>query len=348
MNYQLLGRTGLRVSDLSLGTMTFGEEWGWGASKEESRRMFDAYTETGGNFIDTANGYTNGTSERYVGEFVKDERSRFVVATKYSFSSLPSSGSSAAQGDPNSGGNHRKNMVQACEASLKRLGLEYIDLYWVHVWDSLTPIEEMMRGLDDLVRAGKILYVGVSDAPAWVVARANTMAELRDWSAFVALQVEYNLIERTPERELIPMARELGLTVTPWSPLAGGMLAGKYKRHDEKHEGRLATSPFADFSKQNFDIAEAVSAVAHEMGHSASQVALAWLRQKNTIPILGARTLAQLKDNLGSLRVELSEEQMAKLDAVSAITPGFPGNFLAKPFVIDRLYAGTRGRIRGR
>ena len=340
MNYQLLGRTGLRVSDLSLGTMTFGEEWGWGAGKDESRRMFDAYAEMGGNFIDTANGYTDGTSERYVGEFVKEERSRYVVATKYTFSSKP--------GDPNSGGNHRKNLVQACEASLKRLALEYIDLYWVHVWDNLTPIEEMMRGLDDLVRAGKILYVGVSDAPAWVVARANTMAELRDWSAFVALQIEYHLIERTPERELIPMARELGLTVTPWSPLAGGMLAGKYKRHDEKREGRLSAHPFADFTSRNFDIVEAVQAVAQEIGHSASQVALAWLRQKNTLPILGARTLAQLKDNLGSLKFDLSDEQIAKLDAVSAITPGFPGNFLARDFVIDRLYAGTRSKIRGR
>jgi aryl-alcohol dehydrogenase-like predicted oxidoreductase len=340
MNYQLLGRTGLRVSNLSLGTMTFGEEWGWGASKEESRRMFDAYAELGGNFIDTANGYTEGTSERYVGEFVKAERSRFVVATKYTFSSRP--------GDPNSGGNHRKNMVQALEASLKRLALDYIDLYWVHVWDSLTPIEEMMRALDDLVRAGKILYVGVSDAPAWVVSRANTMAELRDWSAFVALQVEYNLVERTPERELIPMARELGMTVTPWSPLAGGMLAGKYKREDTAREGRLATSPFADFSERNFDIAEGVKEVACDMGRSPSQVALAWLRQKNTLPILGARTLAQLKDNLGALEFDLSKEQIAKLDAVSAITPGFPGNFIARPFVVDRLYAGTREKIRGR
>src|SRR5580698_9416290 len=340
MNYQLLGRTGLRVSDLSLGAMTFGEEWGWGASKEESRRMFDAYAELGGNFIDTANGYTDGTSERYVGEFVKEERSRFVVATKYAFSSK--------SGDPNSGGNHRKNLAQALEASLKRLALDYIDLYWVHVWDSLTPIEETMRALDDLVRAGKILYVGVSDAPAWVVSRANTMAELRDWSAFVALQIEYNLIERTPERELIPMARELGMTVTPWSPLAGGMLAGKYKRADTAREGRLAVSPFADFSGRNFDVAEAVTEVAKEIGHSASQVALAWLRQKNTLPILGARTLAQLKDNLGSLDFDLSDEQIAKLDAVSAITPGFPGNFLARPFVVDRLYAGTRDKIRSR
>lgn len=340
MNYQLLGRTGLRVSDLSLGTMTFGEEWGWGANKEESRRMFDAYAEAGGNFIDTANGYTEGTSEKFVGEFVKSDRSRFVVATKYTFSTTA--------GDPNSGGNHRKNLVQALEASLRRLELDYIDLYWVHVWDRLTPIEEMMRGLDDLVRAGKILYVGVSDAPAWVVSRANTLAELRDWSPFVALQIEYNLIERTPERELIPMARELGLTVTPWSPLAGGMLAGKYKRGAAVEAGRLKESPFADFSERNFDIAEAVTAVAKEAGHTASQVALAWLRQKNTLPIIGARTLAQLKDNLGSLEFELSGEQILKLDAVSAITPGFPGNFLGRPFVVERLYGGTRERIRGR
>jgi aryl-alcohol dehydrogenase-like predicted oxidoreductase len=340
MDFQLLGKTGLRVSDVALGAMTFGEEWGWGANKEDSRRIFDAYVESGGNFIDTADGYTNGTSERMVGEFTRGQRERFVIATKYTFSSR--------QGDPNSGGNHRKNMMQALDGSLKRLGMDYVDLYWVHAWDRFTPVEEMMRGLDDLVRARKILYVGISDAPAWVVSYANATAHVRDWSPFVALQIEYSLLERTPERELIPMARALGLTVTPWSPLAGGMLAGKYTRGSNVHEGRLAEHPFADFSDRNFDIVDVVKSVAAETGATPSQVSLAWVRQKGTIPILGARTLAQLKDNLASLDVKLNASQIERLEKISAIAPGFPGKFLNRDFVLDRLYGGTFNRIRGR
>src|SRR5258708_4363151 len=218
MRFKLLGNSGLRVSELCLGTMTFGEDWGWGSSKEESRQVYDAFIEAGGNFIDTANIYTNGTSERLLGEFIADARARIVLATKYT--------NSAAVNDANSGGNHRKNMVQALEASLKRLKTDYIDLYWLHIWDSLTPIEETMRAFDDLVRAGKILYAGISDAPAWVVSRANTLAELRGWTPFVGLQIEYSLIERTPERDLLPMARALDIGVTAWSPLAGGVLTG--------------------------------------------------------------------------------------------------------------------------
>ncbi len=220
MQYRLLGRSGLRVSELCLGTMTFGEDWGWGANQKESREIFDLYAQAGGNFIDTADGYTNGTSEKLVGEFVRAERDRWVVATKYSFNSRP--------GDPNGGGNHRKHMVEALEGSLKRLGIDYVDLYIVHAWDELTPIEEVMRGLDDLVRAGKILYVGVSNLPAWLIASANVMAELRGWTPFINLQLEYSLIERTPERELLPMARTHDIGVTAWSPLASGILSGKY------------------------------------------------------------------------------------------------------------------------
>ncbi|HXR09254.1 MAG TPA: aldo/keto reductase, partial [Candidatus Acidoferrales bacterium] len=219
MNYKLLGKSGLRVSELCLGTMTFGEDWGWGANQDESKAIFDAFAAAGGNFIDTADGYTNGTSEKFVGEFVGSERERFVIATKFSFNSHP--------GDPNAGGNHRKHMVEALHGSLQRLGTDYVDLYWMHAWDELTPVEEVMRALDDLVRAGKVLYVGISDAPAWWIARANTLAEWRGWTPFIGLQIEYNLIARTPERELLPMAAALGLGVTAWSPLASGWLTGK-------------------------------------------------------------------------------------------------------------------------
>src|SRR6201984_1375735 len=224
MRYRLLGKSGLRVSELCLGTMTFGEDWGWGSSKEESRKLYDTFLEAGGNFIDTANVYTNGTSERLLGEFMHGHRERLVLATKYT---------NAAPGtDPNAAGNQRKSIVQAVEASLKRLQTDYIDLYWLHIWDQITPVEEVMRAFDDLVRQGKVLYVGVSDAPAWWIAQAHTIAEFRGWSPFVGLQIEYSLIERTVERELIPVAKALGLTVTAWSPLAGGVLTGKYASGD--------------------------------------------------------------------------------------------------------------------
>src|SRR6188472_3405035 len=226
MKYSLLGKSGLRVSELCLGAMTFGEEWGWGASKEECHKIFNAYVDAGGNFIDTANKYTEGTSEKYIGEFIESDRDRFVLATKYT--------SNTRRGDPNAGGNHRKNMTQSLEASLKRLNTDYIDLYWVHAWDPLTPIEEMMRALDDMVRAGKILYIGISDAPAWIVSQANTVANLRGWTEFTGLQIEYSLIERTPERELLPMASALDIGVTAWSPLGGGVLTGKYNNKSEK------------------------------------------------------------------------------------------------------------------
>src|SRR5580692_3729407 len=251
MNYQLLGKSGLRVSELCLGTMTFGEEWGWGANREESRKMFDAFVEAGGNFLDTADGYTEGTSEKMVGEFVKQDREHFVVATKFTFNAFKPN-------CPNGGGNHRKHMMEALNASLKRLNLDYVDLYWMHVWDELTPIEEVMRALVDMVRAGKVLYLGISDAPAWWIARANTLAEWRDWTQFVGLQVEYNLVERTPERELIGMADALGLTVTAWSPLASGLLTGKYNKAS-KEDKRLDKNPqFKALSERNLKIVNAV------------------------------------------------------------------------------------------
>src|SRR5260370_1724432 len=231
MNYRLLGKSGLRVSEFCLGTMTFGEDWGWGSSKDEAKKISDSFRETGGNFVDTANIYTNGTSESFVGEFLKGHRESVVLATKYT---------NAAPGtDPNAAGNHRKSMVQAVEASLKRLQTDYIDLYWVHIWDQITPVEEVMRALDDLVRQGKVLYVGISDAPAWWIAQANTLASLRGWSPFVGLQIEYSLIERTVESELIPMAKALDLGVTAWGPLSKGVLTGKYHGHGSSEQGRM-------------------------------------------------------------------------------------------------------------
>src|SRR5215468_4512580 len=239
MKYRLLGNSGLRVSEASLGTMTFGEDWGWGSAKDEARKIYETYREAGGNFIDTANVYTNGSSERFVGEFIKDHRESIVLATKYS-NAVPGN-------DPNAAGNHRKSMVQALEASLKRLQTPYVDLYWVHIWDGLTPVEQVMRALDDLVRQGKVLYVGISDAPAWWVAQANTLAHLRGWSPFVGLQIEYSLIERTVERELIPMARALNIDVTAWSPLSGGILTGKYHGQGSSESGRMSGDMMKEF-----------------------------------------------------------------------------------------------------
>lgn len=234
MKYRLLGNSGLRVSEGALGTMTFGDEWGWGAAKDEARKIYETYREAGGNFIDTANVYTNGSSERFVGEFIKDDRQSIVLATKYS--------NAAPGNDPNAAGNHRKSMMQAVEGSLSRLQTDYIDFYWVHIWDQMTPIEEVLRGLDDLVRQGKIRYAGISDAPAWWVARANTHAELRGWSPFVGIQIEYSLIQRTVERELIPMAKTLNLSVLAWSPLANGILSGKYHGDGNAETGRMSRS----------------------------------------------------------------------------------------------------------
>ncbi len=340
MQYRLLGRSGLKASELCLGTMTFGEEWGWGSSKEVSKKIYDEFREAGGNFIDTANVYTNNTSETFLGEFTKGHRDEVVLATKYS---LHTPGK-----DVNSAGNNRKNMMQSVESSLKRLQTDHIDLYWLHIWDFLTPVEEVIRGFDDLVRQGKILYAGISDTPAWIVARAQTIADLRGWSPFVALQIEYSLAERTVERELIPMARELGLGVTAWSPLAGGLLTGKYKQSSDA--GRLANAMMQGEQKltdQRKRIVEAVLAVAKETGKSAAQVAIAWLRQQpgEVIPIIGARTLEQFRDNLASQELWLSEDQMKRLDEASRIELGFPYDFYEKPNPLSLAFAGYHDRI---
>jgi len=342
MKYRLLGKSGLRVSELCLGTMTFGEEWGWGSSKDEARRIYDAFREVGGNFVDTANIYTNGTSESFLGEFLKGHRESIVVATKYTNASPGS--------DPNAAGNQRKNMVQAVEASLKRLQTGYIDLYWVHIWDQITPVEEVVRGLDDLVRQGKVLYVGISDAPAWWIAQANTLASLRGWSPFVGLQIEYSLIERTVERELIPMAKALNLGVTAWSPLSGGVLTGKYHGHGSSEGGRMSSDMVKEFMPEEQRarrIVTAVKAVADETGHSMAQVALAWLRYRPVpvIPIIGARKLSQIKDNLASSVVSLSAEHLKTLNEASRIELGFPHEFYTRAMVRGLVYGGMYDRI---
>jgi aryl-alcohol dehydrogenase-like predicted oxidoreductase len=342
MRYRLLGDSGLRVSEAALGTMTFGEDWGWGTAKDESRKVYDAFREAGGNFIDTANMYTNGTSESFLGEFMDGHRQSIVLATKYTL---------AGPGkDPNAGGNQRKNMFQAIEASLKRLRTDYIDLYWVHIWDQITPVEEVMRGLDDLVRQGKVLYVGVSDAPAWWIAQANTLAQLRGWSPFVGLQIEYSLIERTVERELIPMAKALNVGVTAWSPLANGLLTGKYHGQRAAEGARLNSEMMKQLmpQQQRTDrIVSALKSVSEQLGHSMAQVALAWLsyRPVPVIPIIGARKLPQLQDNLGSLDLQLSTDQVKVLDDASAIELGFPYDFYARDMVRTFRYGGMREQI---
>src|SRR4029453_10729243 len=318
MRYRLLGNSGLRVSEAALGTMTFGDDWGWGAAKDESRKVYDAFREAGGNFVDTANLYTNGTSESFLGEFMQGHPHSVVMATKYT-NAVPGT-------DPNAAGNHRKSMMQAVEASLKRLGTDYIDLYWVHVWDQITPVEEVMRGLDDLVRQGKVLYVGISDAPAWWIAQANTLAHLRGWSPFIGLQIEYSLIERTVERELVPMSKALNLGLTAWAPLSNGVLTGKYHGHrssDQSGEaGRMNNDMLKEFvpERQRTDrIIAAVKTVSDEVGRSMAQVALAWLRYRPVpvIPIIGARKLSQLQDNLASFDLTLSADQLKTLDEAS-------------------------------
>jgi aryl-alcohol dehydrogenase-like predicted oxidoreductase len=342
MKYRLLGNSGLRVSEAALGTMTFGDSWGWGAAKDEARKVYDAFRDVGGNFIDTANFYTNGTSESFLGEFMKEHRESIVLATKYT-NAVPGK-------DPNAAGNQRKNMFQAVNASLKRLGTDYIDLYWVHVWDQLTPVEEVVRGLDDLVRQGKVLYVGISDAPAWWVAQANTLALLRGWSPFVGLQIEYSLIERTVERELIPMAKALNLGVTAWSPLARGLLSGKYHGHAANEGGRLSNEGMKEFmpEQQRAErIVKAVKVVSDQLGHSMAQVSLAWLRHRPVpvIPIIGARKLTQLQDNLASLDLELSTEHLKALDEASAIELGFPYDIYNKAAVQAMVHGGLRDQI---
>jgi aryl-alcohol dehydrogenase-like predicted oxidoreductase len=320
MRYRLLGRTGLRVSELCLGAMMFGHRSG-GASPEEAAAIVKRFAQAGGNFIDTANVYAGGESERIVGELIRPDRDRWVLATKYTLSADPY--------DPNAGGSHRKSLRRAIDASLQRLGTDYIDLYWVHIWDAFTPVEEVIAALDDLVRSGKVLYVGISDTPAWMVSRAVTLAEERGLTPFCALQVPYSLVERTVERELLPAARALDLAVTGWAPLGGGLLTGRYGSDRERPtDGRLAGRTL---SERNLAIADALNVVAEARGASASQVAIAWVRAQQrravTIPIIGVRTDAQLADNLAATEIDLDPAELDQLDEASRVTLGFPSDF---------------------
>lgn len=342
--YRLLGRSGLRVSPLGLGAATFGDEWGWGATRDEARRLFDTYVDRGGNFIDTADVYTNGSSERLLGEFAKDKRDGLVIATKYSSMTNPK--------DPNSGGAPRKNMMVSVEDSLRRLGTDYIDVLYLHVWDQTTPVEEILRGLDDLVRQGKVLYVAMSSAPAWQISRMQAIADLRGWSHLVALQIEYNLVDRTPERDLIPMAQEMGLGVVPFSPLAGGVLAGSYGRADLKAPSRddapdgtrrNFNRALGSVNERNLTIADVVKSVGLELERSAAQVALAWLLRRPgiTSPLIGARTVEQLENNLGALDTDLSDAHLLRLEEASSFELGAPHSMLAS----DHIRAVTRGNF---
>jgi aryl-alcohol dehydrogenase-like predicted oxidoreductase len=338
MRYKLLGRSGLRVSELALGTMTFGEDWGWGASYEESRKIFDAYREAGGNFIDTAINYTGGTSEKFVGDLLATvNREEMVVATKYTLSTRPK--------DPNAGGNGRKNMMQSVETSLKRLKTDYIDLFWLHMWDYTTPVEEVMRGLDDLVRSGKVLYVGISDTPAWIVAQANTLADLRGWSRFVALQLPYSLDGRSVEGDLLPMARHFDMGVTVWGVLSSGMLTGKYSagNTEPRRQGD------AKLTERQQGIVDELAKISEETGRSSSQVAINWVRAQQSraqvIPILGARKIEQIKDNLACLEFDLTAEQVARLNEVSKIDLGFPHTFWGDDFIKGLIFGETYSQI---
>jgi aryl-alcohol dehydrogenase-like predicted oxidoreductase len=333
MRYKLLGRSGLRVSELALGTMTFGEAWGWGASRDEARRIFDAFVEAGGNFVDTACNYTDGESEEIVGTLIRGNRERLVVATKYTLT--------GRRDDPNAGGNQRKNMVQTLEGSLRRLGTDYVDLLWLHMWDGMTPIEEVLRGFDDLVSSGKVLYVGLSDSPAWVVSQAVAIAELRGWARPVAVQAPYSLADRGVENELLPMAAALELTATVWGVLEGGALTGKYLSDGDEPRR------YGGAGEHVNAIAREVLAVAEELGATPSQVATAWvLRQPwNLVPIIGARSERQLAENLAALDLELPDDHVTRIDNASGFRLGFPRDFLESENVRDLIFGDTFDRI---
>ncbi|GAA3384982.1 aldo/keto reductase [Streptomyces racemochromogenes] len=333
MRYTLFGKTGLRVSELSLGTMMMGDEPGRGTDLKTASRLLDAYADAGGNFVDTANIYGDGGSERILGELLQGRREEFVLATKYTCATR--------DGDVNAAGNHRKSLVRSVEASLERLRTDHVDVLWVHARDNFTPVDEVMRALDDLVRTGKALYVGVSDWPAWEIAQANTLAELRGWSAFAGSQLRYNLLERTPERDLLPQARAFDQAVLAWAPLAAGKLTGKYRRGEG---GRLDSWSTAA-SPQEEDVITAVLEVAEQGGWTPAQVALSWLlgRPGNIVPIIAATHEVQLADNLGCLDVRLDADAVARLDEVSAVPLGFPHDFLREPQVVSTVH-GDRWR----
>ncbi|MEM6450417.1 MAG: aldo/keto reductase [Cyanobacteria bacterium P01_D01_bin.105] len=345
MHYYTLGNTGLKVSRLALGTMTFGDDWGWGADEANARQLFDTYLSAGGNFIDTADLYTNGNSEQMLGRFIKDSgtRDRVVIATKFSYNAEP--------GNPNAGGNGRKNILRAVEGSLQRLGTDYIDLYILHTWDRVTPAEEVMRTLDDLVRAGKVRHVGLSDVPAWYAAQAQTVAKERHLEPISTLQLEYSLAERNVEFEYVPLAQNLGPGIMVWSPLASGLLSGKYKPSQAGTEGkgRLATvadsgnPAFNKFTSENWAIVTELEQVASQLNRSMAQVAINWVTNQPSVAsvLIGATKLHQLEDNLGALDFEIPAELKQRLDAVSQPQIRFPYTFF-EPTIQGMINGGTK------
>lgn len=338
MKYKLLGNTGLRISEIALGTMTFGTEAGWGADKNTSKAMFDAFVNAGGNFIDTANEiYTGGTSEKFTGEFIKSERDYIVLGTKYT-DAMPGK-------DPNMGGNNRKSMVQSLERSLKRLDTDYIDVFWVHSWDYLSPVEEVMRALDDMVKQGKVLYLGISDAPAWVISKANMYARQNGLTPFETSQIEYSLIQRTGERELLPMAADEGMTTLGWSPLASGILTGKYSKKHGADEGnrRLDKSELVALTDHNLEIGDKVVEIATKNDVPPAAVAISYVKSKGLVPILGGTKASHIESNLRSMDFELSDADLQTLDEISAIELGFPHDFLKATQAVT--YAGQLENI---
>jgi aryl-alcohol dehydrogenase-like predicted oxidoreductase len=338
MDYKLLGKTGIKVSELCLGTMTFGTEWNFGSDKKESQRVFDAFCNAGGNFFDTANIYTTGTSEKYLGEFMQSERENLVIASKYSLTE---------SNKINLSGNSRKNMIQSVEGSLKRLGTDYIDLYYIHAWDFLVAPEELMRNLEYLLASGKIVSIGISDTPAYITSRCNTLAELRGWNQFAAYQVEYCLTERTADREIIPLCEHDNMLFCGFGPLAAGLLSGKYLE-DNSDPKRMTKGVSARLSERNLAMSAEIKALSKEIGYTPSQVAIRWAMQivKKSSPIFGARSLKQCEENLKVLDFSLSSDQMDKLNTISKIGPNNPNDFLKLQRVEEILYAGQKGKIK--
>ena len=330
MRYRIFGQTGLRVSSLALGTGNFGKGWGYGSDREEAQKIYASYRDTGGNFIDTADQYQFGQSEEMLGDFIARERDDVVLATKFSLGDSVDSGLQRT-------GNSRKAMIQSVEASLRRLKTDRLDLLWVHMPDGVTPIEEIARGLDDLVRSGKILYSGLSDFPAWRVATAATLAESRGWAPISAVQLEYSLVERTAERELLPMAAAFNLGTVVWSPLGGGLLTGKYRKGETGRAQGLGVVIHSESDDRKTATVDEVLAISEETGLPAGQIAIAWVLAKGMLPIIGPRTLEQLTDNLASADAVLPPEHVRRLNDVSAITLGFPHDVVA----------GSSGRLSG-
>lgn len=337
MNYKLLGRTGIRVSELCLGTMTFGTDWGWGSDKAEARKIYDEFLKRGGNFFDTANIYTKGTSEKMLGEFIGKDREEMVIATKYSLSEA---------GYANQAGNHRKNMMQSVEASLKRLNTDFIDLYYVHAWDNTVHPEELMRNLEYLVASGKVLSIGLSDTPAWIMSKCNTIAEQRGWTPFAATQVEYCLSERTAEREVMPCTEGFDMTFCGFGPLGAGLLSGKYL-HESDEPRRMDVRRSHRLSEKNLELSRKLVDLSNSWGLPATAVAIRWTMQKfkNSSPIFGARNLKQMEENMKALDFELSTDQMTQLDEISAFGPNNPNDFLELPRIKEILFGDQHDRI---